>query len=100
MEYTAGLATGEPRLEAQRLFEQLLSSGEWLEHEKSETRLMVRYAGAPPRLHWPEDVLVEVSPSEVSVLFHAGSGAQRGRLLAVLEEAIRKQGVTACFEER
>ncbi len=100
IEYTAGLSAGEPRLDAQRLFEHVISSGEWLEHERAEARLTARYEGYPPRPHWPEDVLVEVSPSEVAVLFHTGTAAQRGRFLARLAEAIQTQGVTVSFEER
>lgn len=100
IEYTAELAFGASRLSAQRLFERVRSSGEWLEHDKAETRLSVRYAGSPLRPHWPEDAIVEVGSSEVSVLFHTGTGAQRSRLLAFLEQALQEQGVTVSFEER
>lgn len=99
IEYTAGLASEAPALSAQRLFERVLASGEWFEHDKTETRLAVRYAGTPLRPHWPEDAVIEVEPSEVSVLFHTGTGAQRSRLLALLAQAIGDQGVTVSFEE-
>lgn len=100
IEYTAGLASGAPGPSARKLFERVLASGEWLEHDKAGTRLAVRYAGTPLRSHWPEDAVIEVGLSEVSVLFHTGSGAQRSRLLAFLTQAIEEQGVTVSFEER
>src|SRR5690242_507791 len=92
VEYAGRWPSGRGELNAQKLFERLCSSGEWVVHERSGERLSVRYAGQPEQPRWPEDAVIEARPTGVHVLFHSGTAAQRQRLLGAMKSAMEQQG--------